>query len=69
LQQAAATHNQTIEGEPPPEGAGGEYDYGAGGYDYSGGAPAGGDNGGYGAGYGGGGSDEVVDAEFHASEE
>lgn len=64
LQQAASMHGGVSNGEDG--GMGGdpnaEFDYGAGG------AATGGD-GGYGAGYGAGGSDEVVDAEFHASEE
>jgi hypothetical protein len=67
LQQAAGTHH---EGEGPPNGEGGyggDPYGGAGGFDPYGGAATGSD-GGYG-GYSAGGSDEVVDAEFHASEE
>jgi molecular chaperone DnaK len=69
LQQAAATHHDGQpnggeggygEGGDPYGGAGAGYDYGAG---------ATGGDGGYGGYSAGAGSDEVVDAEFHASEE
>jgi molecular chaperone DnaK len=62
LQQAASTHG----GGASNGGEGMEGDPNAG-YDYGTGGSATGGDGGYGAGYGGG--DEVVDAEFHASEE
>jgi molecular chaperone DnaK len=67
LQQAATMH-----GGGAPNGGGEEGgDPNAAGFDYGTGGGATGGDGGYGAGYGAGagGSDEVVDAEFHASEE
>ena len=69
LQQAAALHGGGAPNGGGDEGGGGEP--GAAGYDYgTGGSATGGDGGYGGAGYSGaGGSDEVVDAEFHASEE
>lgn len=63
LQQAANTHHGGASNGG--EDMGGDPNAG---YDYGTGGSATGGDGGYGAGYGGG-SDEVVDAEFHASEE
>ncbi|MBS2001209.1 MAG: molecular chaperone DnaK [Candidatus Obscuribacterales bacterium] len=63
LQQAANTHGGGASNGG--EDMGGDPNAG---YDYGTGGSATGGDGGYGAGYGGG-SDEVVDAEFHASEE
>jgi molecular chaperone DnaK len=66
LQQAAALHGGGAPNGGGDDAGGGGGEPGAAGYDYGTGGSATGGDGGY---SGAGGSDEVVDAEFHASEE